>query len=93
MKTGIFSILTGIAGLLAISYFTYQANQELQETGRQIDAATPYFVSAWVMMLLFVLEAAGLVAGFMSYKKNFKKLGLFGMGLCTLNIIVLYGQL
>ncbi|GAB3204411.1 hypothetical protein ABID22_003325 [Pontibacter aydingkolensis] len=89
MKAGIFSVLIGITGLIVITYFIYQANVAYQQPE---ELATLYTLSTTTIAIFFILEAAGVALGILSYKRGNKKIGLFGMSLCSLNLILLYAQ-
>lgn len=85
MKTGIASLLIGIIGLAIATYFYYQTAHLAQLQ----DVATGSALNYPASLILFILEAAGAVAGFLSYKKWRVKVGLLGMGLCTLSLILI----
>ncbi len=72
-------------GLAIVTYFYYQT----AHFGQLQDVATAPALNYTTRLILFILEAAGAVAGFLSYKKWRTKVGLLGMGLCTLSLILL----
>lgn len=86
MKAGIVSLVIGILGLLVITYFYTQSLQEYQE----IDEGTSYVMSSSVRIALLIVESAGAILGFLSYKKWRVRTGLLGLGLCTLNLILVF---
>ncbi|PVY40529.1 hypothetical protein [Pontibacter virosus] len=91
MKTGVASILIGVIGLIAITYFYYQAEESQLEVGDAQYTVTGYTLSLPAVMSLFAVGALGIVLGFFAYRRGYVKLGLLGIGLCALCLILLYG--
>lgn len=89
MIKGILSTLIWIIGLLVITYFYYQMNLSYQELE---EATTLYPISTSAMAVFFISEVVGVALGIMSFRTDNKKIGLFGMGICTLNLILLFAQ-
>lgn len=89
MKIGIASVVIGIIGLVLITYFKDLANLRYQELD-ELGGVTFPVMSTTTTVTLFIGEVVGAVLGFMSYRRGKNKIGLLGMGICTLNLIFLY---
>lgn len=89
MKAGIASLLIGIIGLVTVTYFYYQTMQEYDGVMELQTIATRYMMSYTTRLALFILEVVGAVLGFLSYRKWKVKVGLLGMGVCTLSLILI----
>ncbi|OKL41174.1 hypothetical protein [Pontibacter flavimaris] len=90
MKAGIASLLIGLAGLAILTYVYFQTMQGYSEAGELQQQATFYTMSDSTRLTLFILEVVGAALGFLSFRKWKVKIGLLGMGLCMLNLILLY---
>lgn len=91
MKQGIASVLLGVAGLVVITYFYYQTEESYEDLNGVQHIVTLYTMPFALRILLFTAEALGVILGYFAFRGRYVKLGLLGMGLCTLCLILLYG--
>ncbi|MHC2991786.1 hypothetical protein OB13_09385 [Pontibacter sp. HJ8] len=90
MKTGIASFIVGMAGLIVITYFNFQANLSYQAAEESENMINLYSMSQSTRATLFVFETVGVVLGVLSFQRYKSKVGLLGMGISTLCLILLY---
>lgn len=83
-------MLIGVTGLIVITYFYTQTERSYAEQGDQ-HMISLYAMSLPMRMFLFTIEALGIILGYFAYKSSRVKLGLLGIGLCTLCLVMLYG--
>lgn len=81
----------GVAGLTIITYFYYHTESAHLALGELQHTVSPYTMPLPMRLLLFALEASGVILGYFAYRDRYVKLGLLGIGLCTLCLILLYG--
>lgn len=86
----IISLLIGLVGLAILTYLYLQTAPEQEAPGELQSIGLSYTMSDNTRMMLFILETVGAVIGFLAYKYRKIKIGLLGMGLCMLNLILLY---
>ncbi|SFH28118.1 hypothetical protein [Pontibacter chinhatensis] len=86
----IISLLIGLVGLAILTYLYLQTPPEQEAPGGLQSIGLSYAMSDNTRMILFILETVGAVSGFLAYKYRKIKTGLLGMGLCMLNLILLY---
>lgn len=91
MKMGIASVLIGVVGLIVITYFYLQAEETLEVLGEVQHETSVYTMSPSLRVILFTLEALGVLLGYLAYRGQNVKLGLLGIGLCALCLIMVYG--
>ena len=84
-------MIIGMAGLIVITFFYLQAEESQEELGQIQHLPFVYTMSLPLRVILFTLEALGVVLGYLAYRGRFVKLGLLGIGLCTFCLILLYG--
>ncbi len=82
--------MIGLIGLAIVTYFYLETMQEYNELEEMQQMTMLYTMSDNTRAILFILEAVGAVAGFWAYRKWKAKIGLLGMGLCALNLILLF---
>lgn len=88
---GFASVLIGLVGLIVITYFYLQAEESQVDTGEMLHMTSVYTMSLPLRVVLFTVEALGVLLGYLAYRSRHIKLGLLGIGLCTLCLILLYG--
>ena len=88
---GFASVLIGLVGLIVITYYYLQAEESLEVLGEVQQETLVYTMSLPLRVMLFTLEALGVLLGYLAYRGRHIKLGLLGIGLCTLCLILLYG--
>ena len=88
---GFASVLIGLVGLMVITYYYLQAEESLEVLGEVQQETLVYTMSLPLRVMLFTLEAIGVLLGYIAYRGRHVKLGLLGIGLCTLCLILLYG--
>lgn len=84
-------MLIGVTGLIVITYFYTQTERSYAEQGDIQHTISLYAMSLPMRMFLFTIEALGIILGYFAYKGSRAKLGLLGIGLCTLCLVMLYG--
>ncbi len=73
-----------------LTYAYFQTMQEYSEAGELQNLIIFYSMSYSTRLTLFILEVVGAALGFLSYRRWKAKVGLLGMGICILNLILLY---
>ncbi len=84
-------MVIGVVGLLIITYAYYQTEKSYVALGEAQHLVSHYAMGSLTRMLLFIAAAIGIVLGYLAYRNGKVKLGLLGIGLCTLCLVLLYG--
>lgn len=74
-----------------ITYFYYHREEHYEELNGIQHIVSLYTMPLSLLISLFAAEALGTILGYFAFRGRYVKLGLLGMGLCTLCLVLLYG--